>query len=480
MSLKLRGQHWPLNKKENMSSILDTLDLDENLINNLKELNYNTLTPIQEKSLPITLKGTDLIAQAKTGSGKTAAFGLGVLNSLNIKNTRVQALVLCPTRELAEQVATELRRLARMLKNVKILTVTGGVSEYHQDKSLAHGAHIVVGTPGRVRKLVTKKTLFLDTAFKLVLDEADRMLDMGFIDDIEWINEKLVQKNQTLLFSATFPDKIMELSSSIQSDAEMVKVDVKHSESVIEQVFIELVSHKDKIEALLCVLDIYKPSRFIVFCKTKAISDKVADQLFKNNIEALSIHGDLDQNERTRTLTMFSNRSLTALVATDVAARGLDIKDLDMVINFDLANNPEIYTHRIGRTARAGNIGKAVSLLIDKEMEKYEDICNYQNSDEQIKLIQFNELDKGDEYDISPPMKTLFISGGKKDKLRPGDIVGAIVKNTKADFEDVGDIAIMNINTYVAVKAEIITSVLEDLKNIKIKNKKFRTGIVKP
>jgi ATP-independent RNA helicase DbpA len=463
-----------------MSNKFDSLKLNEELIKNLIELQYIEMTPIQKMSLPITLKGKDIIAQAKTGSGKTAAFGLSILNDLDVKNTRIQSLVLCPTRELAEQVAKELRRLARMMKNVKILTITGGTGEYHQDRSLEHGAHIVVGTPGRIRKLITKKTMFVNTVTKFVLDEADRMLDMGFVDDIEWIHEHLIQKNQTLLFSATFPDKIIDLSSDIQSNAEVVKVDTGHSEDVIDQIFVELDSHKEKMDALLKILDKYRPSRFLVFCKTKAITDRVAEKLFAADISALSIHGDLDQNERTRTLTLFSNNSLNALVATDVAARGIDIKDLEMVVNFDLANDPEIYTHRIGRTARAGKSGKAVSLFMGKEIEKYYEICEYQNTTTDLKKIKLDELESDSDYDIIPPMKTLFISGGKKDKLRPGDVVGAIVKNSDATFDDVGDITILNINTFVAIKSELMDSVLESLKNIKIKNKSFRIGLVKP
>jgi ATP-independent RNA helicase DbpA len=206
----------------------------------------------------------------------------------------------------------------------------------------------------------------------------------------------------------------------------------------------------------------------------------VAEKLFAADISALSIHGDLDQNERTRTITLFSNNSLSGLVATDVAARGIDIKDLEMVINFDLANDPEIYTHRIGRTARAGKSGIAVSLLIDKELEKYYAICEYQKTTTDLKKVSIDEIVSDTDYDLLPPMKTLFISGGKKDKLRPGDVVGAIVNNSDASFEDVGDITIMNINTYVAIKNDKIDAVIESLKNIKIKNKKFRVGVVNP
>lgn len=452
--------------------------LREELSSNLNELNYNHLTPIQEKSLPISLSGKDIIAQAKTGSGKTAAFGLAILNGLDTQSNYIQSLVICPTRELADQVARELRRLARMMNNVKVLTITGGVPEFRQEKSLEHGAHIVVGTPGRIRKLLKKRSLKLNATKKLVLDEADTMLDMGFIEDIEWINQKIENKDQTLLFSATFPDEILSLSHSIQQNAEMVKIDATHSTNIIKQVFVKLDSHKDKEEALLKVLDYHRPSRFIVFCKTKIISDKVAQWLYDNGVEALSIHGDIEQKERTRTLTLFSNRSLSAIVATDVAARGLDIKDLEMVINFDLATNPEVYTHRIGRTARAGKTGLAVSLFIEKEMYKYDEICEFQGANDII-IEDVSSYQSSKEYDLKPQMESIFISGGRKDKLRPGDIVGTIVQNTDAEFEDIGEVTILNTTTYVAINKSVFSKVLFQLSNVKIKKRKFKIGRVR-
>jgi ATP-independent RNA helicase DbpA len=459
-----------------MSEKFETLKLRAELLKNLKELKFSTMTPIQAKSLPIVLEGQDIIAQAKTGSGKTAAFGLGILNSLNVKNTRVQSLILCPTRELAEQVAKEIRSLARMLKNVKVLTLTGGKSEYQQEKSLNHGAHIIVGTPGRVLRLISKNILNLGTANSLVLDEADRMLDMGFYDDIVKIADEIPSQRQTLLFSATFPEEIKELGRELQNDAKEVEVDTDHSQDIIEQVFIELDSHKEKAEALIKAINHFRPDRFIVFCKTKQICDMVSKLLNDKEIYAEAIHSNLDQNDRTAVLEMFSNYSLSGLVATDVAARGLDISDLEVVINFDLAYTSEVYIHRIGRTARAGKTGMAISLFTGQEYDKFDEINELQ--DKVLEPISFNQIPEAKDYDLLPPMLTIYISGGKKDKLRPGDIVGAIVGEAGLDFKDIGKISLSNVICFVAVKAELADTVIKKLNAGRIKNRKFKVGLL--
>ncbi len=459
-----------------MSNNFASLKIDIRLKRNLKDLKFEEMTPIQEEALPIILEGKDIIAQAKTGSGKTVAFGLGVLNSIGLKQIRPQCLILCPTRELAEQVAMELRKLARAIANLKVLTITGGSSEYHQEKSLGHGAHIIVGTPGRVIKLLKRKVLILDFVKQYVLDEADRMLDMGFIDDISRISTYVPRDRQTLLFSATFPEDIEELSKRLQNDAVRVSVDVTHEGSNIKEEFFQLESHKDKMSALIKVLAAYQAKRFIVFCKTKRISDTVADDLCKNGIIVESIHGDLDQNERTAALTMFSNKSLNGIVATDVAARGIDIKDLDLVVNFDLSNDPEVYVHRIGRTGRAGSEGRAVSFLVEQELESFEKICEYQKTDYQLKDLE--TLSGENEYNIKPEMATIYIRGGKRDKLRAGDIVGAIVGEAKIDSNEIGDISVTKRRTYVAVKSELVKHVLTSLRNGKIKNRRFKSVIL--
>jgi ATP-independent RNA helicase DbpA len=454
----------------------ESLNLDARLQQNLKDLNFDSMTPIQEQALPSILEGGDVIGQAKTGSGKTAAFGLGVLNQIYVKQTRPQALILCPTRELAEQVASEIRKLARAIPNIKILTITGGKSEFHQIKSLGHGAHIVIGTPGRVLKLLKKRQLNLEFVKQYILDEADRMLDMGFIDDISYISNFVPKDRQTLLFSATFPENIEKLSSNLQRNAIRVTVETAENDNQIKEVIFQLDSHKDKTDALLKVLASYTPERFIVFCKTKRIADDLADSLYKEGIEASSIHGDLEQNERTDVLTMFSNKSLSGIVATDVAARGIDIKGLDLVVNFDLPNDPEVYVHRIGRTGRAGEEGCAISFYIDKEIESLERIQEYQNKEHKLEDIE--SLEAEEQYSIKPSMGTLLIHGGKREKLRPGDIVGAIVGESGINSKDIGDISVLGTTSYVAVKADLVDLVCDKLNDGKIKNKKLRVIIL--
>ncbi len=459
-----------------MSNEFLELKLRSELATNLSEIGFNEMTPIQAGSLPTILSGKDIVGQAKTGSGKTAAFGLGILNSLDIKNIDTQALILCPTRELAEQVSTELRKLARMMSNVKILTITGGVGYHHQESSLDHGAHIIVGTPGRVAKLIGSKYILLDYIKTLVLDEADRLLDMGFFDEIMGIERQLSLDRQTMLFSATFPDEILDLSKRIQKDVEQIIVDSQHEEGNIEQYFYELGSHKDKNDALLKVLGKYNPARIIIFCKTKVITDNLSTFLQKNNILAASIHGDIDQNDRTKILTRFSNQSLSILVATDVAARGIDIKDLDAVLNYDLPTDGEDYVHRIGRTGRAGKKGLAFSFFVAAEQYKIDQIQELVMDNCTISSI--DSVGDGLVYSATPPMDTIFISGGKKDKIRPGDILGALVKEALLEPSDVGDITILSIVTYVAIKKESSHQAITKLSEGRIKNRHFRVGLV--
>jgi ATP-dependent RNA helicase DbpA len=457
-----------------MSNQFEKLNLRPELLTNLSELGFHKMTPIQAESLPTILKGEDVVGQAKTGSGKTAAFGLGILNSLDVSRKDTQALILCPTRELAEQVATELRKLARMMKNVKILTITGGVGYNHQESSLGHGAHIIVGTPGRVAKLTRTKYIKLQDVNSFVLDEADRMLDMGFYDEILGIEQQVPSKRQTLLFSATFPEEIIKLSENVQKNADKIVVDSVHREGNIEQHFYQVEGHKDKNSAILKILGEYNPDRLIVFCKTKIITDKLAKFLKENDILASAIHGDLDQNERTTVLTKFSNRSLSILVATDVAARGLDIKDLAAVINYDLPIDAEDYIHRVGRTGRAGKKGVAFSLFLESEEYKI-DLIKEQLSEDCV-IESLENIPEAKKYLATPPMKTIFISGGKKDKLRPGDILGALVKEALLKPTDVGDINILPILTYVAIKKEMAPQAIKKLSQGKIKNRNFRVG----
>lgn len=457
-----------------METAFNTLKLKKEILDNLESLEFKQMTPIQAASLPVILEGKDVIAKAKTGSGKTLAFGLSILNQINTEEIKLNSLILCPTRELAEQVADELRRLARTIKNMKILVVCGGAAEYHQLKSLEHGVHIIVGTPGRVLKFLKEDQLDISKIKYLVLDEADRMLDMGFHADMKEINAFAPFKKQTLLFSATFPDEIEELSSEFQQEPVRVEVDEQHAQNVIEQTFIEVPTHPAKMDALLKVLCIYKPESAIIFCKTKQTCAEVAESLSRKKISALPFHGDLEQNERNLILSKFSNKSALILVATDVAARGLDIKDLKAVINFDLAYDPEVYTHRIGRSGRAGNVGQAISLYVPYEKEKIQGIEEYLNT--KNTHLNLSDLNPEGEFDIEAPMKTLFISGGKKDKVRPGDILGAIVKEAGIEAKHVGNINVLNVFTYVAIEKEYFETVVNKLNNGKIKGRKFRVG----
>ena len=457
-----------------MTNSFKTLSLTKEILENLDSLGFTSMTPVQEQALPLILAGSDLIAQAKTGSGKTAAFGLGILNKLNLDSKKLQSLVLCPTHELALQVAEEIRRLARFTKNCKILVICGGVSEYQQLSSLEHGAHIIVGTPGRVLKFLKQDAINLNTIEFLVLDEADRMLDMGFRQEMEAIVSFAPRKYQSLLFSATFPLEIEELSRVFQKNPVRLTVDTKHEKNIIRQVFIELNDHREKLDALIRLLGHYKPQSVVVFCKTKQLCADVAKALTKQGISALAFHGDLEQNERTVVLTKFSNKSSLVLVATDVAARGLDVKDLEAVVNFDLPGDAEVYTHRIGRTARAGKEGFAFSFFTQREKEKIQDIENYQgHNNEYLKL---SDLSLECHYDLLAPMKTMYINGGKKEKVRAGDILGALVNEAGLLASDVGNINIQEHQSFVAIESSKIHHAISRLLNGKIKGRRFKVG----
>lgn len=444
-----------------------TLPLPEAMLHNLNELGLREMTPVQAQSLPQILKGHDLIVQAKTGSGKTAAFGIGLLNRLNKKKFRVQSLILCPTRELADQVAKELRRLARLTDNIKILTLSGGVPFGPQLGSLRHGAHIVVGTPGRTVKHLEKHSLSLGALESLVLDEADRMLDMGFIEEISKIISLTPNKRQTLLFSATYPEEILELSSSIQKDPLHIETISSESSNKITEYFYE-VSPNDKLSTLIKLLAHHKPENVIIFSNTKAEARTIARELQKRGANALALHGDLEQYQRSDVLVQFSNHSCPILVATDVAARGLDIKELGMVVNYDIPHDEETYTHRIGRTGRAGKEGVAATLFTHAEAVKAD---AYNNN---IRLFENgNTLTSNDLSALTPKNLTLVIEGGKRDKVRPGDILGALTGDAGIAGKEVGKIDIHDRQSYVAISHNMAEKACAQLKRGKIKGRKF-------
>lgn len=449
-----------------------TLTLTKEMLHNLNEIGYKEMTPIQAQSLPFILEGRDVIAQAKTGSGKTAAFGIGLLHKLQVKKFRVQTLILCPTRELADQVAKELRTLARFAHNIKILTLCGGSAFGPQLGSLRHGAHIVVGTPGRILKHLKKETLSLKDMDTLVLDEADRMLDMGFSEEINEVLGFTPKEKQTLLFSATYTDEIMDISAKIQKDAINIKTTSIEVANKITERFYE-VQNSQKIDTLINIFSNFKPENVIVFANTKVEVDKIAQTLQKKKIDALAIHGDLEQYERNDVLVQFANGSCRVLVATDVAARGLDIKELSMVVNYDMPHGEETYTHRIGRTARAGKEGLAFTLY-----EAYETDKAYEYKNETRLFEDASKLKEIDGFEMKPAYITLVIEGGKKDKVRAGDILGALTGDAGLEGSAIGKIEIYEKQSYVAILNSKIDEAHSKLKDGKIKAKRFSVWIL--
>ncbi|WNO07938.1 ATP-dependent RNA helicase DbpA [Teredinibacter sp. KSP-S5-2] len=452
------------------------LKLHPNLLKNLDSLGYKTMTPIQAQSLPFILEGRDVIAQGKTGSGKTAAFGLGVLNKLDVKKFRIQTLILCPTRELADQVATELRKLARAIHNIKILTLCGGMPIGPQIGSLEHGAHIIVGTPGRIEDHLRKGTLSLEHVDSFILDEADRMLDMGFQDSLENILQHVPQKRQTLLFSATFPAQIREIADGIMHQPEMIKVESQHHHSSIRQQFYKVADNKQRLVALKLLLLKYQPESALVFCNTKKETQDVAHELRQDGFFALALHGDLEQKDRDRTLVLFSNKSTSILVATDVAARGLDIEDLDAVINYHVTRDSEVHVHRIGRTGRAGKKGLACSIYTENEAYKLAKI------DSDVDPIQ--DTSNLPDYDLlqtkpkKSAMTTIQIDGGKKQKVRPGDILGCLTGENGIAGKQVGKIHVFDNSAFVAVSRDAAKPALNKISQGKLKGRNFRARLV--
>ncbi|WP_394145088.1 ATP-dependent RNA helicase DbpA [Vibrio atypicus] len=458
-----------------MTTSFKTLSLRPELLETLDTLGYTSMTPIQQQALPIVLDGKDVIGQGKTGSGKTATFSLGLLSNLNVKRFRVQTLVLCPTRELADQVAKEVRTLARGIHNIKVLTLCGGMPMGPQIGSLEHGAHILVGTPGRILDHMSKGRINLDELNTLVLDEADRMLDMGFEDAIDTIIEAVPEKRQTLLFSATFPDNISSLAAKVMRNPEMVKVESTHETTTIEQRFFKLNTTEERDDALETLLLTHKPESSVVFCNTKKEVQNVTDELSHRGFSVVELHGDMEQREREQALTMFANKSISILVATDVAARGLDVDNLDAVFNFELSRDPEVHVHRIGRTGRAGSKGIAFSFFSEKEEYRVARIDEYMD----IAISPSTLPEKPVERPFYPKMQTIQILGGKKQKVRAGDILGALTKQAGLDGKKIGKINILTMVSYVALEHDIVKPALKQLQTGKMKGRNFKARVMK-
>ncbi len=467
-----------------MSYRFSSLKLSPHLLEVLKEVGFDQLTPIQAQSIPLLLEGKDLIGQSKTGSGKTAAFALPILEKLKTSSERKpQALVLCPTRELCTQVAREIRRLGRRSLGLRVLILAGGTPIFDQLKGLKHGAPIAVGTPGRILDHLKRGSLDLRQLSILVLDEADRMLDMGFQEDLKRILEKMPKERQTIFFSATFPHSIEAMSRAYQRNP--IRITVAATETAVSDIAQQAygVEVDAKLSVLLDLLEKHRPEMTLIFCNLKTTVAELAISLKQAKVSCACIHGDLEQHERDRIMAKFRNHSTRVLIASDVAARGLDIENLDLVVNFDLPAKPDVYIHRIGRTGRAGKSGLAISLCAPREIGKLEAIeaaTGFKIERKRIgKSSHVRESIKQDASHAAK-METLYICGGRKNKLRPGDILGALTGEAGGlNASQIGKIEIFDRYSYVAVSREVAKIAMERLNQGRIKGHKFRVHWVR-
>lgn len=515
----------------------DETNLTAPVLRAVAEMGFEEMTPIQAAAIPVVLEGRDMIGQAQTGTGKTAAFGIPLLQRVDPKDKSLQALVLCPTRELAIQVAEEIRRLAKFMHGIKVLPIYGGQDINKQIRSLKGGVQVIIGTPGRVMDHMRRHTLKMGTVKLITLDEADEMLNMGFREDIETILKELPEERQTLLFSATMPQPIMDLAETYQKDAELVRV-VKKELTVpkIEQFYYE-VRQKNKPEVLSRLLDMYDPKRALVFCNTKKLVDEVVADLQLRGYFADGLHGDLKQQQRDRVMDAFRSGKIDILVATDVAARGIDVDDVEAVFNYDVPQDDEYYVHRIGRTGRAGRVGTSHTLVVGREIYKLKDIMRYCKTKIHMRPIpsaddinairaeklmtRVDELMAGDglrgmtemiekhmeetdctalelaaallkiamgdlpetavdegldmsEGEGRTARTRLFVNVGKRDKIRPGDIVGAIAGESGMPGQLVGSIQMYENYTFVEVPGEYAEDVLLAMRNVKIRGRSIQ------
>ena len=459
----------------------ESLNISPDTMAIVKELGYTKMTPIQAESIPALLEGRDLIGQSKTGSGKTAAFTIPILEQIHVEQSAfrdVQAMILCPTRELCTQVTREVRKLGRKKIGLQVLELAGGVPVGPQARALESGVHIIVGTPGRVLDHLTRRTLNLSALKIIVLDEADRMLDMGFQAEMDEVMSALPEQRQTVLFSATFPAGIQQLSERFQHQAVMVKIEQTAADaeslSSVEQQFYIVASENEKVECLMQVFSKVKPESAIVFCNFKASTFELTRELASLGVSVACLNGDLEQRDRDLVMAKFRNQSARVLIATDVAARGIDVADLELVVNFELPQKRENYVHRIGRTGRAGKAGLAISLILEREKNKVPGMANASGS---AGSEQFIDFEKGipELVNLEAKMDTLIILEGRKNKMRPGDILGALTGEAGGlKSEDIGKIEIHDFFAYVAVSKNLAKTALMRLQTGRIKGRKVR------
>ncbi|MDR0799930.1 MAG: DEAD/DEAH box helicase [Endomicrobium sp.] len=516
------------------------LNLSNEILKAVENLGFEEATPIQSLSIPKMMTGIDIIGQSQTGTGKTAAFGIPILEKINAKNKAVQAIILCPTRELAIQVAEELKLFSKYKKGINIVPVYGGQPIQRQITALSKGAQIIIGTPGRVIDHLERKTLKLNTVSIVVLDEADEMLDMGFRNDIELILNSVPEERQTAFFSATMPKEFLSLTRKYQHHPETIKVvSEKLTVPLTEQYYFDIREHQ-KLEALTRCLDMYDPKLSLVFCNTKKRVDEITSSLQARGYSADAIHGDMNQSQRDRVMAKFRSGSIELLIATDIAARGIDVDNIDMVFNFDIPKDDEDYVHRIGRTGRAGKMGKAYSFISGKDIYKLRDIQKYTKANikrmqipsladvenvkatlmlDKVKEIlkekylekyirmaeslisdEITSLDiaaallkimsvsekkeqeqKADILENTNPhgMTKLFINIGKKNNVRAGDFVGAIAGETGINSSLIGSIKILDAFSFVEVPQEYADDIINALHSSNIKGKKVSVNLAK-
>ena len=458
-----------------------SLELSSDLLEVVAELGFTAMTEIQARSIPLLLAGKDLVAQSRTGSGKTAAFSLPILQTLHLATREPNALVLCPTRELSAQVAREIRKLGRRHKGLRVLVLAGGEARRLQESALAEGAHVIVGTPGRLRDHLQRGSLDLSALRTVVLDEADRMLDMGFEEDMQAILAAVPKRRQLAFFSATYPDSIDAMSRKYQSAPTRITVAIEEAQRGEIRHLATMVEQELKLEALRWALDTYPHESALVFANFKASVSKLETALSSAGVSVDCLHGDLEQFDRDRVMAKFRNGSTRVLVATDVAARGIDVAGLDLIVNYELPTQPEIYIHRVGRTGRAGKTGVAISFVTTREKDKLEAIEQVIGAPlERVKRARVEatetRVSAAPEHDAR--MDTLRVSGGRKQKIRPGDILGALTGEAGGlQGSDIGKIEIHDNFTYVAVARSVSHAAQKSLSDGRIKGKRFRVAL---